>query len=115
MVESPNQCSELEPFALQVLGDSMEPEFPEHSIVIIEPTSQPRHGMYLMALVEGVRWFRLYQSDALGERLVALNDRYPEIALTGLDWKAEGVIVQRNLKRDKTRGIGRNVKHYKYD
>ena len=114
-MEELGACAELEPFALQVLGDSMEPEFPDQCIVIIEPANRAEDGMYIMALVEGVRWFRQYRIDAEGERLVALNDLYPEIPLRGLEWKVEGLIVQRNLRRDKARGIRRNVKKYKYD
>jgi len=113
-MEELGACAELEPFALQVLGDSMEPEFPDQCIVIIEPSVRAEDGMYIMALVEGVRWFRQYRRDAVGERLVALNDLYPEISLEGLEWKVEGLIVQRNLPRDKARGIRRNVKKYKY-
>lgn len=115
MADQSSSCAELEPYALQVLGDSMEPEFPDQCIVIIEPITQVRNGMYVMALVEGVRWFRQYFNDDSGERLVALNTLYPEIALSGLEWKAEGLIVQRNLKRDRAKGVRRNVKHYKYD
>jgi SOS-response transcriptional repressor LexA len=113
-MEELGACAELEPFALQVLGDSMAPEFPDQCIVIIEPATRVQHGMYVMALVEGVRWFRQYLNDAQGERLVALNDLYPEIDLAGLDWRVEGIIVQRNLPRDRARGVRRNVKHYKY-
>ncbi len=113
-MEELGACAELEPFALQVLGDSMEPEFPDQCIVIVEPAARVADGTYVMALVEGVRWFRQYRRDAAGERLVALNDLYPEIPLAGLDWKVEGLIVQRNLPRDRERGIRRNVKKYKY-
>ena len=115
MADQLSSCAELEPFALQVLGDSMEPEFPDQCIVLIEPTSQVAHGMYVMALVEGVRWFRQYLSDDRGERLIALNSLYPEIDLAGLEWQPEGIIVQRNLKRDRDRGTRRNVKRYRYD
>ena len=114
MVEELGACAELEPFALQVLGDSMAPEFPDRCIVIIEPVARAEHGMYVMALVEGVRWFRQYLNDANGERLIALNDLYPEIELTGLEWKVEGIVVQRNLPREPAKGVRRNVKHYKY-
>ena len=99
-------CSYNEPFALQVLGDSMEPEFPDGCIIILERTDRVAHGMYIMTLVEGVRWFRQYLNDEKGERLVALNDLYPEIPLEGLDWKPEAVVLQRNLKR--------KIKHYRY-
>ena len=50
-----------------------------------------------------------------GERLVALNDVYPPIELGGLDWKVEGIIMQRTLRRSQTPSGRREVKHYKYD
>ena len=100
-------CSLQEPFALQVLGDQMEPEFPDKCIVIIEPTPQCRDGMFVFADVEGVRWFRQYRKDGDGrEWLIALNELYPEIELTGLEWAVLGVIIQRNVRR--------KVKHYNY-
>lgn len=103
----PGGCSMHEPYALQVLGDQMEPEFPDKCIVIIEPTNQYRNGCYVFAEVEGVRWFRQYLRDEEGrEWLIALNRRYPEIELTGLEWKVLGVIIQRNIRRQ--------IKHYDY-
>ena len=100
-------CALHEPFALQVLGPDMEPEFPDKCIVLIEPTEVCRSGMYVFAEVEGVRWFRQYRRDDSGaEWLIALNDRFPEIALSGLEWKVLGVIIQRNIRRQ--------IKHYEY-
>ncbi|HIE54520.1 MAG TPA: S24 family peptidase [Chromatiaceae bacterium] len=101
-----SDCSYNEPFALQVLGDSMEPEFPDQCIIVLERADRASNGMYVMALVEGVRWFRQYLNDEQGERLVALNELYPEIPLEGLDWHVEAVCYQRN--------INRKIKHYRY-
>ena len=99
------ECSHLEPYALQVLGDSMEPEFPDQCIVIIEPIDKVKGGAYVFAEVENVRWFRQYVKDEDGrEWLIALNDLYPEIDLTGLEWRILGVITQRN--------VNRRIKHY---
>ncbi len=106
MQDELSSCSSKEPFALQVLGNSMEPEFPDKCMIIIEPSDWCQSGMYVMVMVEDVRWFRQYIKDAAGERLVALNEIYPEIPLQDLDWKPEGIIMQRNIKR--------KVKHYKY-
>jgi len=101
-------CAWREPFALQVLGDSMEPEFPDECIVIIEHAERCSDGMYVFVEVEGVRWFRQYQVDEQGkEWLIAINSLYPEIDLTGLEWKVMGVIIQRNIRR--------KVKHYSYE
>ncbi len=98
-------CSLLEPYALQVLGDEMAPEFPDRCIVIIAPGDRCENGAYVFAEVERVRWFRRYVRDPGGrEFLVAENPRYPDIALTGLDWRVLGVITQRNIRR--------RVKHY---
>ena len=100
-------CSMHEPYALQVLGPDMEPEFPDRCVVIIEPTVECRSGMFVFAEVEGVRWFRQYRREADGrELLLALNARFPTIDLTGLDWKVLGVIIQRNVRRA--------GKHYDY-
>jgi len=101
-------CAWREPFALQVLGDSMEPELPDKCIVIIEQARHCSDGMYVFVEVEGVRWLRQYRVDEDGrEWLIAMNDLYPEIDLTGLEWKVMGVIIQRNVRR--------KVKHYHYE
>jgi phage repressor protein C with HTH and peptisase S24 domain len=98
-------CGLHENYAAQVLDDSMEPEFPQGCVVIISPANACYNGAYIFVEVEGVRWFRQYLRDTEGsERLVALNDLYPEIELTHLDWKVLGVVVQRNIKR--------KIKHY---
>ena len=101
-------CSLSEPYALQVLGNEMEPEFPDQCIVVIRPEDSCTDGMNVFVEVEGVRWFRQYRRDASGrETLVALNDLYPEIDLTGLEWQVLGVIIQRNIRRQ--------IKHYRYE
>jgi len=100
-------CALQEPFALQVLGPDMEPEFPDKCIVIIEPTQHCRSGMYVFVEVEGVRWFRQYLKDAQGrERLMAQNPMFPDIELNGLQWEVLGVVIQRNIRR--------KIKHYEY-
>lgn len=100
-------CSLREPYALQVLGNEMEPEFPDKCIIIIRPEDRCSDGMYVFVEGEGVRWFRQYRRDSVGrETLVAVNDLYPEIDLTGLEWCVLGVIVQRNIRRQ--------IKHYPY-
>lgn len=100
-------CSMHEPYALQVLGDQMEPEFPDRCIVIIEPTDARKNNSFVFAEVEGVRWFRKYiREDDGTERLIALNRIYPDITLNGLEWQVLGVIIQRNIRRQ--------IKHYDY-
>ncbi len=100
-------CSMHEPFALQVLGPDMEPELPDKCIVIIEPMDRCRSGMFVFVEVEGVRWLRQFLRDDDGrQRLVALNETFPDIDLTGLEWQVLGVVIQRNIRR--------KIKHYDY-
>lgn len=100
-----HDCSYSEPFALQVLGNEMEPEFPDQCIVVIDPTDNCGDGAYVFVEVDGVRWFRQYREDADGNKwLSAVNELYPDIELNGLNFKIHGVIIQRNIKR--------KVKHY---
>lgn len=44
-----SSCAASEPFALRVLGSSMEPEFPEGSIIIIDPGGLVKDGCYVLA------------------------------------------------------------------
>jgi SOS-response transcriptional repressor LexA len=99
-------CSYNELYALQVLDDSMEPEFPEKCIIVIEPSRSCTNGAFVIITVDGERWFRQFVTDAdSNNRLVALKDGYPDIDLAGSNYQIEGVIVQRNIKR--------KIKHYR--
>jgi phage repressor protein C with HTH and peptisase S24 domain len=100
-----NDCSYNELYPLQVLDDSMEPEFPEKCVIVIEPSGVCATGAYVVAETHGERWFRQFISDGKGsKRLLALKEGYPEMELTEGEYKIVGVVVQRNL--------GRKVKHY---
>ncbi|MEJ1355450.1 MAG: S24 family peptidase [Candidatus Sedimenticola sp. (ex Thyasira tokunagai)] len=99
-------CSYNELYPLQVLDDSMAPEFPEKCVIVIEPSEACADGAYVVAEAEEDRWFRQFIRDNDGrEQLVALDSDYPPIELKEGEYKIVGVIVQRN--------IGRKVKHYK--
>ena len=98
-------CCLAEPYATQVLGNEMEPEFPDRCIVIIDPTDQCKDGEYVFIEVEGVRSFRQYRETADGRMwLRAVNELYPDIELNGLVYRILGVIIQRNIRR--------KIKHY---
>ncbi len=108
MSQSPEykDCSYNELYALQVLDESMEPEFPKGCVIVIEPSQACASGAYVVIRVGEERWFRQFVRDEAGSsKLVALNEGFHEIPLDDKDWLIEGVIVQRNVKRE--------VKHYK--
>jgi len=97
-------CSYNELYALQVLDDSMEPEFPEKCVIVIEPSDRCASGAYVIANVEGERLFRQYLEGPADKQLVALQPGHDPIDLTSKSYVIEGVIVQRNVRRE--------IKHY---
>lgn len=65
-------------FALRVAGDSMEPLFPEGTILIVEPEMEPNPGDYVIAKNEdNATTFKQLTKDGGEWYLKPLNDRYP--------------------------------------
>ena len=87
-------CEANEPFALRVLGDSMSPEFPDGSIIIIDPADSAQDGDYVIAEVEGEFIFRQLRIDGQRHLIKALNPGYPEIDITDTP-SIKGVVTQR--------------------
>lgn len=95
-MNSGSSCSESEPFALRVLGDSMLPEFPEGVIIIIDPEGVVTDSSYVMATVEEEYIFR--QLHIVDEKyyLKPLNDLYDTVEISSLEDVA-GVIIQKSI------------------
>jgi len=91
-------CSELEPYALQVTGDSMVPEFWDGCIVIVEPGGAARHGSFVVVDYAGESIFRQLQMEGERHFLRPLNASYPVIELTG-HYRIRGLVVQRSGRR----------------
>lgn len=91
-------CSGSEPFALRVLGDSMEPEFADGSVIVIDPGGAVYDGAYVFADHAGEYIFRQLRIN--GEQLLlrALNPGYPTLEIAGLH-AIKGVVVQRAARR----------------
>lgn len=98
-------CSESEPFALRVLGDSMLPEFKEGVIIIIDPAGAIRDGCYVIATHNGELIFRQLKIQNEKYFLQPLNDLYDTVEISSLDL-ITGVITQQAGRRRKDR------KHY---
>ncbi len=92
-----NQCGR-EIFALQVLGDSMSPEFNEGHIIIIDPEGVVKSGSYVLALHQGEYIFRQLQQEEERYWLKPLNENYPTVEISDLN-EVKGVIVQRAGKK----------------
>ena len=98
-------CSESEPYALRVLGDSMVPEFEHGAIIIVDPAGVIESGSYVVAQTDGEYTFRQLRIE--GERyfLKPLNDTYESQEIPNLK-AVVGVVVQKAGTRRKDR------KHY---
>ena len=91
-----DNCSAAESFALMVLGDSMEPEFVEGDIIIIEPEGLATDGSYVMAWLADEWIFRQLAKDGEGGwKLQPLNPRYPSARIPDLS-VIKGVIIQKS-------------------
>ncbi len=89
-------CSGSEAFALRVLGTSMEPEFMEGEIIVIEPEGQLRDGSYVLAQHEGEWIFRQLCRRGEAWQLHALNPAFSDLLLPDLT-TVRGVIIQKAL------------------
>ena len=87
-------CAAHEPYALRVLGDSMEPEFADGCIVIVDPAGDAQPGSYVVARVDGEPIFRQYRVDGERHWLQPINPGYPALEL-GDPSDIIGVITQR--------------------
>lgn len=89
-----SSCSGSEPFALQVLDDSMEPEFKKDCIIIVDTSAMVEHECYVMASVENGYIFRQLLIEDDRYYIAPLNEAYMhekrEISFDDL----EGRIVQ---------------------
>jgi SOS-response transcriptional repressor LexA len=83
-------------FALRVTGDSMEPEFREGMVLIVEPDLDPSPGDFVIAKnADNGTTFKQLVKDGADWYLKPLNERYP-IKLLG---KAKIVGVVRAVER----------------
>lgn len=102
---SQNSCSALEPYALRVLGDSMEPEFADGCVVIVDPGCAARDGSYVIVEFAGDVFFRQLVFDGERRFLKALNPKYGGFELSP-PYTIKGGVVQQVGKRRSQR------KHY---
>ena len=93
-------CASSEPFALRVLGDSMEPEFKDGCIIIIDPAGVIESGKYVIAEVDGEYIFRQFVQEQEKYYLKPLNGGYESIEIES-SAVVRGVITQKAGTRRK--------------
>lgn len=103
-----SNCSGNEMVALMVLGDSMQPEFSEGEILVIEMGMAAGEGAFVIAEVAKEDFiFRQLKRDAHGGWLLhALNPAYPDTAIAGLE------IIKGVVTHKKQPGKRKEVKFY---
>ena len=101
-------CSDAEPFALMVLGDSMEPEFVEREIIVVEPEGLATDGSYVIAFHNEEYIFRQLIKREAGWALHALNPAYPDQPIASLSG-VRGVVI---MKRKPGRPSKSDKKYY---
>ena len=87
-------CGSSEPYVLRVLGDSMEPEFEDGCIVVVDPAGSAEHGAFVIASHNGEYIFRQLEIEHGRYRLKPLNPGYPTLEMPGAV-SIVGVIVQK--------------------
>lgn len=120
MTSETGDCSAHEPFALRVLGDSMEPEFPDGAIIIVDPSGVVENGCYVLAEIsdddvetggangaktEAGYILRRLAVEETRYYLKPLNPGYATIEIPGRE-AIKGVVVQKAGARRRDR------KHY---
>lgn len=92
-------CIEAEAFALRVTDDSMEPEFAQGCIIIVDPTGPATHGAFVLAEVADEFVFRQLSVNGSSLQLIALNADYPSVCIYSITSSVKGVVTQRAGKR----------------
>jgi SOS-response transcriptional repressor LexA len=87
-----------EPFALQALGDSMEPEFEDGAIIIVDQAAPCGNGSYVVLDYLGETHFRQYVEQGGKKYMKPLNDAYETVELVE-PFSIRGVVIQKYFKR----------------
>ena len=98
-------CTQAEPFALQVHGDSMLPEFNDGCIVIVDPSAPVENGSFVVVTLEstGMVLRKLIVRDQ-NWTFTTLSGEEPQITIVPAPDAIAGVVVQRS---------GTSRKHHK--
>ncbi|WP_455198569.1 S24 family peptidase [Kaarinaea lacus] len=97
----------LEPFVLKVIGDSMEPEFQDGNIIVVDPGFPLLNEVFAVLKNGEEILFGQYVQDETGTWLRYLNPAFDAVRLAP-DFEVKGVVTQRNGRRRK------DMKRYEY-
>lgn len=101
-------CAARAPFALRVIGTSMEPEFRDGAVIIVDPDHPYGDGAYVVVDYGGETTFRQFTVREGRKYLVALHPDFPDVEITQA-YKIRGVVTQQ--ARNRRLGLKR-ARHY---
>lgn len=83
-------------YAVRVVGDSMEPRFPDGCIIIVDPDKVPEHGSPVIVRLENTQegTFKLLQLDGQRRYLKPINSNYGSLRPITEAAVITGVVVQ---------------------
>ena len=98
-------CVSFEPFALQMLDDSMAPDFPAGAVVVVDPGEPPEDGCFVVLEHDGgvqLRRLRLDPSRGGAGRARFAAPGRPDLVPEG-DWRhvVRGVVTGVRLRRER--------------
>ncbi|WP_417794726.1 LexA family protein [Terasakiella pusilla] len=100
VIPIPDAASD-ESFALVVKGDSMEPEYPAGSIIVVDPNITVQSGHDVVASIYGEITFKRYSEEPSGKIfLVPLNKQFPAMSVKREDIQIFGVVVLQLIYRN---------------
>jgi SOS-response transcriptional repressor LexA len=85
-------------FALRIKNDSMEPEFLENDIVVVDPDKQAENGSYVIVKNGQEATFKKLILDGSRVYLKPLNRDYKPIDMTDKEFKIVGVVIYKVKK-----------------
>ena len=90
-----------EPYALQNIGNMMEPEFSENCIIIVDPGMPIHHQAYAIIDYKDELYFRQYIVKNDSQFMRCLNSSHPEIELID-DFEVRGCVVQQKQRKQRS-------------
>ena len=90
-----------EPYALQNIGNMMEPEFSENCIIIVDPGMPIHHQAYAIIDYKDELYFRQYLVKNNSQFMHCLNSSHPEIELID-DFEVRGCVIQQKQRKQKS-------------
>lgn len=99
MIPVPDVVSD-ESFALVVRGSGMSPDYPEGSVIVVDPNVELQSGSDVVIEMAGEVDFKRYSVEPSGRRfLVPINPQFPAVAIDDDGFKVLGVVALQLIYR----------------